>query len=269
MLLRVSRWIPLGRTDSPAVATGESSSSQPAAVLDFDTREEAGLPAAPAAGAGAGGRQYDADTHHGGGGMLHHLTFEADGGFNGPLGNSDSYITWGGQFGVGGGYQITDHVAMMVNYQFIDDKLPGALIAETGATGGNAHIWSLTLNPIIDLAPKRSNDIYISGGGGFYRKVTNFTNPELTEYCDYFYCQQGYTNAVIGHFSSNQGGFNIGGGFQHRVGGVMNDGRMKLFAEVKYLDVLTPASAIAPNGLGTATVGSGTKLIPVTFGVRW
>jgi len=44
---------------------------------------------------------------------------------------------------------------------------------------------------------------------------------------------------------------------------------MKLFAEVRFLDVLSPASAIAPNGLGTATVGSGTRLVPVTFGVRW
>ena len=48
-----------------------------------------------------------------------------------------------------------------------------------------------------------------------------------------------------------------------------DDSRMKLFAEVRYLDVLTPASQIAPNGLGTATVSSGTKLIPVTLGVRW
>jgi hypothetical protein len=44
---------------------------------------------------------------------------------------------------------------------------------------------------------------------------------------------------------------------------------MKLFAEVRYLDVFSPASAIAPNGLGTATVGSGTRLLPVTLGLRW
>jgi hypothetical protein len=44
---------------------------------------------------------------------------------------------------------------------------------------------------------------------------------------------------------------------------------MKLFAEARYLDVMTPASAIAPNGLNTATVGAGTKLIPITLGVRW
>lgn len=259
----------VGHSDAPVVANNESSSSQ-GALVDLDGGAGAGLPAAPAAGSGAGSGQYDADTHHGGGGgMFHHLTFEAGGGFNAPQSDSSRYITWGGQFGVGAGYQLTDHVAMMVDYQYIDDKLPGALIAETGATGGNAHIWSFTLNPMIDLMPKRSNDLYVTGGGGFYRKVTNFTDPQQTQYCDYFYCYPGYTNAVVGHFSSNQGGWTIGGGYQHRLGGAMNDGRMKLFAEVKYLDVLTPASTIAPNGLGTAAVGSDTKLIPVTFGVRW
>jgi len=257
----------LDKSDSPSVAAGESSSSQP--ILTGVEYGEAALPAAPAAGSRAGGGQYDADTKHSGGGMLQHLTFEAGGGFNGPVGNSSSDITWGGQFGLGAGYQLTNHVAVMLDYQYIDDKLPGAVIAETGATGGNAHIWSLTLNPIIDLMPRRTNDFYVTGGGGFYRKVTNFTDPEETDYCDYFYCEPGYTNEVVGHFSSNQGGWNVGGGYQHRLGGAMNDGRMKLFAEVKYLNVMTPASSIAPNGLGKATVGAGTQLIPVTFGVRW
>jgi hypothetical protein len=44
---------------------------------------------------------------------------------------------------------------------------------------------------------------------------------------------------------------------------------MKLFAEVRYLDVDTPAEVSSPNGLGTTTVASGTKLVPVTVGVRW
>ncbi len=157
----------------------------------------------------------------------------------------------------------------MVEYQFIDDKLPGALIAETGANGGDAHIWSLTAAPVVDLFPKRNNDLYITGGGGFYRKVTNFTDPEQTEYCDYYYCGVGVVNQVVGHFSSNQGGWNIGGGFEHRLGGMSGDGRMKLYAEARYLDIMTPAVTTEPNGLGKTTVASDTKLVPVTFGIRF
>jgi hypothetical protein len=222
--------------------------------------------AAASLGSGGGAAAQDTGGHHG---AFHSLAFEAGGGASGPVGSSGNYITWGGNFTVGGGFHFSRGFSMLAEYQFIDDKLPGALIAETGANGGDAHIWSLTLDPVIDLFPKHNNSVYITGGGGFYRKVTNFTDPEEAEYCEYYYCGVTTENEVVGHFSSNQGGFNIGGGFTHRVGGVYNDGTMKLFAEARYLDVLSPASAIAPNGLGTATVAAGTKLIPITLGLRW
>jgi hypothetical protein len=158
---------------------------------------------------------------------------------------------------------------MMAEYQFIDDKLPGAIIAETGSNGGHAHIWSLTLDPVVDLLPKSTNSVYVTGGGGFYRKVTSFTDPQQTYYCDYFYCYPGVVNAVVGHFSSNQGGWSIGGGFTHRLGGMYGDGKAKLFAEVRYLDVLTPAVTTSANGLPVTSVGADTKVIPITLGVRF
>ena len=253
-------------SDSTGIASTESSSSQMLLVSGDDSGGSAALPADPAAGNSGAGQYQDTSSH---GGLVSHLTFEGGCGFNGPLGGSSNYITWGANFGFGGGYRVNDRLSLMMDYQFIDDKLPGKLIAETGATGGNAHIWSLTLNPILDIFPKNTNDLYVTGGGGFYRKVTNFTDPQQTQYCSYFYCQTGVANQVVGHFSSNQGGFSIGGGYQRRMGGMYGDSKLKLFAEVRFLDVLSPASAIAPNGLGTAIVGSGTKLIPVTLGLRW
>lgn len=241
-----------------------SSSSQGLVALDADP----GLPAAPTPSMGAAGGQNGTYGYHSRS-WTSHLTFEAGGGANGPTSDSSSYITWGGNFTVGAGYRFTPHLSGLLEYQFIDDKLPGALIGETGANGGNAHIWSFTLAPVVDLFPKSTNDVYVTGGGGFYRKVTNFTDPQETYYCDYFYCEPGYANVVVGHFSSNQGGWNIGGGFTHRLGGTYGDSNLKLFAEVRYLDVLTPASAVSPNGLGVAAVGEGTKLIPITLGIRF
>jgi hypothetical protein len=261
----------LSQSDDPgaSVSSSPSSSSASAAesssntlAADFDAGPAAPSPAAGHAAAGGQG----GGTDHG---AWHHIAFEAGGGFNAPSSDSSSYVTWGGNFTVGAGYQFQPHFSTLMEYQFIDDKLPGKLIAETGANGGNTHIWSFTLDPVLDVAPKRSNDLYVTGGGGFYRKVTNFTDPEPSEYCTYFYCGVAYENEVVGHFSSNQGGWSIGGGYIHRMGGIYGDSRMKLFAEVRYLDVLSPASAIAPNGLGTAAVGNDTKLVPVTLGVRW
>ena len=48
------------------------------------------------------------------------------------------------------------------------------------------------------------------------------------------------------------------------------DSRTKIFVEARYLDVLSPAvTGITPSGLGVTTVGADTKVIPVTFGVRF
>jgi hypothetical protein len=198
---------------------------------------------------------------------LSNYALEFGGGLSAPA--DKTYITWGGQFTVGGGVNFSKRFALLAEYQFMDNKLPGKLIAETGATGGHAHIWSLTLDPVVSLFPKSENDVYVTGGGGFYRKVTSFTDVLPSQYCSFYYCGVAYSPQVVGHFSSNQGGFNIGGGYQHRMGGMYGDSKMKLFAEVRYVDVLTPAVTTQPNGLGTTSVAAGTKVIPISLGIRW
>jgi hypothetical protein len=249
-------------------APGESSSTAFQLADDGVSGANALRSAANALGSGGGAAGGQAD-QGGGHGLFSKLAFEAGGGANAPVGYSSSYITWGGNFTVGGGLHFSRGISLLAEYQLMDDKLPGNLIAETGANGGNAHIWSLTLDPVVDLFPKSTNSVYVTGGGGFYRKVTNFTDPQEQEYCDYYYCGIATANVVVGHFSSNQGGWNVGGGFTHRVAGLSGDGRMKLFAEVRFLDVDTPAVLSSPNGLGTTTVAAGTKVLPVTLGVRW
>ena len=225
------------------------------------------LPSAPRPAASAEGQEGKRGWKQN---LVSKYAIELGGGFNAPT--DKNYITWGGQVTVGGGINFSKRFALLAEYQFIDDKLPGALIAETGANGGHAHIWSLTLDPVVSLFPKSSNDVYVTGGGGFYRKVTSFTDPEQAIFCDYYYgyCGVGTVNQVVGHFSSNQGGFNIGAGYQRRLGGMYQDSKMKVFVEARYVDVLTPAvNGITPSGLGETTVAAGTKVIPVSVGVRW
>lgn len=204
-----------------------------------------------------------------------HLAFEAGGGFNAPIGNDKPYITWGGNVTLGAGWQFNKQFGTLLEYQFMDNKLPGSFLSQIynsnsaslsaqgiNQLGGHAHIWSITLDPIFYLRPQGRTNAYVTGGGGFYRKVTTFTTP-VQQYCyDYFY---GYypctTNATVGHFSSNQGGLNLGIGFTHAIG---MDERAKLFAEARYVWIKTPGPKDTPYwGLGT------TALVPVTFGVRW
>src|SRR5579863_9957428 len=237
-------------SDEATISSTESRLNDSLASADSSSADP-GIPAAPAAGG-----QYDNKSGGGHGGRFGHLAFEAGGGFNAPIGNDIPYITWGGNFTVGGGLHLSRRFSVLGEYQFIADKLPGAVVAAGGGQTGNTHIQSLTVDPVIDLFPKSSNSVYVTGGGGWYHKSTNFN--VLAGY-DFY----GYPVFVTANsFTSNQGGFNAGFGFSHRLGGVYGDGTAKLFAEARYLWIDTPAIG-ATNGLGR------TELIPVTFGMRW
>jgi hypothetical protein len=260
-----------GQSGAPGFSSSRAGLSASRLQLTaYDALPDSPEPAGSASAEGGSG-QYGNGGGYGGGekkGVLHNWTFELGGGFNAP---QSSAITYGGQFTLGAGLNFNKYLSGLIEYQFIDDKLPGYLIAETGASGGNAHIWSFTFNPVVDLTPKANNGVYITGGGGFYRKVTNFTDPEASLYCDYFYgCGTIVTPQVVGHFSSNQGGFNVGAGFYHRIGGQYGESNTKFFIEGRYLDVLTPAATgITPNGLSTTTVAADTKMIPISVGLRF
>jgi len=255
-------------TSSSSTSSSSSYSSSQSGLTQTELAEfvlpEAPTPSASASSGGGGGGQYAAGERHS---VLHSWAFEAGGGFNAPISNS---VTYGGQFTVGAGLKFNKYLSTLIEYQFLDSKLPGSLIAEADANGGNAHIWSFTIDPVIDLMPKSSNGVYVTGGGGFYRKVSSFTDPEEEEEC-YYFCSVYEANVVVAHFSSNQGGFNVGAGFQHRLGGMSGDGNSKLFVEARYLDVLSPAvNGLSPNGSGLiTTVNADTKMIPVSAGIRF
>ena len=262
------------QTPSPATTPTFSSSNWSSSLATSQIAEfrapaaSAALPSVPAPSASAG--QYGNNGN--GGGMWGHaasgLAFEAGFGFNAP--ESDS-IRWGWNMQIGAGIHAGEHLTPMIEYQFIHTGLAQYLINAAGSDGGFTHIWSLGIDPVYDFAPKASNDFYVKGGGGFYRKLTSFTDAQQGVYCDYFYGCYGVTqNVVVGHYSSNQGGWNIGGGYYHRFGGIYGTGKMKFFAEARYLDVLTPAVAgVGPGGAIVTAVPADTKLIPVTFGFSW
>lgn len=261
---------PTTAATNDAAVPGSYSSSRDASAALNESPDLEGIPAAPApAKPEGGGGQYDNKSGRSGHGWKDSLALEFGGGFNTPTSNTSSYLNTGYNFTAGGGLHFSHGLALLAEYQFINDGLPNSLVAEAGANSGNAHIWSFTLDPVIDLMPKHATSVYVTGGGGFYRKVTNFSNPQAVQYCTYFYCGVGYQNQVVGSFSSNQGGWNVGGGVSHRFAGVYGDGKMAVFAEARYLDVMTPAVTTSPNGLGVTSVGAGTKLVPFTFGLRF
>jgi hypothetical protein len=218
-----------------------------------------GSPSSDGAGAGQYGQGGGGGGHHG---LFHGLTFEAGGGFNGPVGNDTPYITWGGNFTVGAGLRFSKVVSALLEYQFIDDKLPGAFISAVGTQSGDAHFNSITGSPVIDLTPKWSNGVYLVGGFGYYHKSTNFSDYVC---CDIYGYEVSENELTI---SSNQWGGSGGLGIYHRLGsdasmyGNDSENHSEVFAEARYLYVHTPPIS-QNNGLGT------TELIPVTVGIRF
>jgi hypothetical protein len=224
------------------------------------TYSSSALPA-EASGSGMGAAQERPPVRHV---ASQGFAFELGGGFNAPIGNVTSsneggpFITWGGNVTAGAGLRFSRYFSLLGEFQFIDNKLPGRFIAEAGAgaTNGNTHIISFTANPVIDFFPKSPNSAYLTGGGGYYHKSTNFS---VLLCCDFY----GYPVAInTNSFSSNQPGGSLGIGLTHRLGGPYGDGNLKIFGEARYLYINTPRVGEI-NGLGR------TELIPVTVGVRW
>ena len=248
--------------DSHAFSSSTTGLAAPAdGAADLTTGLTA-LPAAPEPNPAVGGQVYHGYNRHATG-WKSHLSFEGGGGADAPIGADSKVITWGPQVTLGAGWKFTRHLSALVEYQFIDDKLPAYLTRQVGSVGGNAHIWSFTVDPVYDLFPKRASDIYLTGGGGFYRKLTSFTDPQPVTYC-YYFCYGGYQNVVVSHFSSNQGGWNAGFGLSHRLGSPDMGGvsRLRVYMEARYLWIDTPGKGSA-QGLGR------TELVPITIGLRW
>lgn len=237
--------------DLPAFLGSEPHSIMYSSSNDLAISEVNSTDSGASATPGAGGGQYDNRT---GGGRQY--AWVGGGGFNTPIGDSGTYLTWGGNFTGGGGLRFSRRFSLIGEFSFFANKLPGALVAAGGGQTGNAHIFALTADPVFDLFPSRTNSVYVVGGGGYYHKSTNFN--VLGGYDFYGYPVYVTANS----FSSNQAGFNAGFGITHRLAGVYGDGQLKLFGEVRYTWIATPEIGQA-NGLGR------TELIPVTFGVRW
>jgi hypothetical protein len=233
-------------------ASGESSSAQTYQFLADDLNA-----AAEPAASGTG--QYD---NHGGGsrGRFSHWAFEAGAGANAPIGNDQPYNTWGGNFTVGAGLHLSRRFTAMAEYQFMDNKIPGSLIAAGGSDTGNAHINAITGEGFFDLVPEKwATGVYAVGGGGYYHMSTNFTDFEC---CDFY----GYEVPVTAFsISSNQMGGNLGIGIYHKLGGVYGDGTMRLFAEARYTFLNSPGLSYQGYYIGGGT----TELIPVTLGIRF
>src|SRR5579875_2135304 len=135
-----------------------------------------------------------------------HLAVVAGGGFTAPIGNAThGYETWGYNLDFGGGWNFSKRFGVLFEYQFDRNKIPGATIATVGAQAGNIHTHLFLFNPVYYFAARKTTGGYVTGGVGYSRKVTNFSDLVAEQECySFYFCGYGYAPVTVASFSSNQ-----------------------------------------------------------------
>ncbi len=185
------------------------------------------------------------------------FAFSVGGGFTEPVRYTDGHLNTGWNANVGAGVNFIPQLGVMAEFGFNDLGLSPTDLAIAGVPGGSTRIYSATLNPIVHFHPHGRFDAYVIGGAGYYHRTIEFTQPAIATVTAFdpfygFYPAAIPTTQVLGSYSQNKIGLNIGGGISVRVKG---DSNTKFFAETRYHYIYT-------------TPGR-TTVLPVTFGLRW
>jgi opacity protein-like surface antigen len=184
--------------------------------------------------------------------------FSVGGGPSSPVDNTSGRLNLGWNATVGAGVNLHPRVGLLAEFGFNNFGVSTQELTAIGVPDGSARIYSVTLNPIIRFNPGGRFDAYVMGGGGYYRRTLEFTEPTIAldtafdPFYGVFFPVAVPTNTVLGSFSQNKAGINGGGGVSFRI---RDDSNAQVFAEARYHHIYTtPVS---------------TPIIPVTFGFRW
>ena len=207
-----------------------------------------------------------------------------------PVGNTHKYETPSYGFQAGGGRNFSNTVGVMLQFDFDHFGLQASTIANqtslyntllgcgncVSGLDGNNHVWSFTLDPTFTLAGERSLGAYAVFGGGFYHKVTNFTEPTTEEECSIYGCGYFSVNSNIDHYTSNAGGVNGGFGLTYKFSEFSTQ---RFYLEARYVLILNQQrtgitlanAATAPaNATNFYPANSNrTTYIPIKLGLRF
>ncbi len=189
------------------------------------------------------------------------FNFNIGGGFGLPQGNLSNFANTGGNFVVGGGLNLGPALGFNGEFMWQDMPPKDAIIAATGAPDGSARTYSLTGNLMLHSPESHHAGFYGILGGGWYHRSWELTRPSISvgTVCLPSYafwgvvCDNGLVESTteLNSGSSDGAGWNVGAGVTFRLG----ESHTKLYSEVRY-------HVAYYNTLDT-------RILPVTFGVRW
>jgi hypothetical protein len=186
----------------------------------------------------------------------HHLTLNVGAGYTPLVGDIGTDLDNGWNIYFGGGYAFNSRFEANVEVGYNGFGLTNRLLASTGAPNGNSHVWSVTVDPKLRVGRERRFDPYVVGGVGYYRRTIQFTQPTLvpiTVFDPFFGFLYGVTqaNQVLGTLTQDGVGGSLGAGFDIKLG----DRGVAFFSEARYHYAATGRIV--------------TRMVPLTFGIRW
>jgi Outer membrane protein beta-barrel domain len=184
------------------------------------------------------------------------FAFDLGAGFTQPVGNTGRILDEGWNVQGGAGINFSSHLGAMLQLGYNSFGINSTTLNNIGFPGGDIHVFSATVDPIVHLNPHGHLDVYLIGGGGLYRRQEEFTAPSvatLTAFDPFFgafYPVRVPTTAILSSYSVNKPGWNAGMGFA-----LGTKWHGKVFAEARYVHIFMN--------------GTHTDYVPVTFGYRW
>jgi len=197
------------------------------------------------------------------------LALEFGGGVAPTLGSQRESQTRGWTYRMGGGFRFTQRFSLLAEYTFNHFAVPQTLVDTGGGTAspanGSTRLWSVTLMPTYEYFKREGFAAYVVGGGGLYRKNTNYGVDSCTISCTTATNNTPEFGARTNNAGGAEGGFGV---FQ----ALTQERTIKLFLEARYVWVDNPnTSYVIPFTNYTVKIfGAGrTEYLPVTAGIRW
>jgi Outer membrane protein beta-barrel domain len=182
------------------------------------------------------------------------FSYAAGAGFSTPVGTTSNKVDTGWNVRGSAGVNFSPYVGAMVDVGYDSLGISSPVLNNLGFGGGSLTVFSATLNPIVHLMPRSSTDIYLTGGGGYFRQNQDFTQPGVASGVGFdrffgFFPFSTPVNVIVSSYSVNKPGIDVGAGisFGKKWGG-------KFFAEARYNRIF----------IGDRH----TDYIPVSFGFR-
>jgi hypothetical protein len=187
---------------------------------------------------------------------MQRFSFDIGAGFTTPVGNTGRNLqNPGWNIEGGGGVNITPYFGVMLDAGYNYMGINAATLNSLGVPGGDVHIFTFTLDPVVHLNPKGHFDVYVTGGGGLFHQYQEFTQPSVGYGYGFspFFGFGSYAypaTQILGSSSVNKPGIDVGAGVAM---GTKWHG--KFFAEAKYDRMFLNNRHI--------------DYLPVSFGFRW